>query len=117
MGIPQIVSRAVIAGMLLATCVSSAEAEPVIRIAAKKFEFSPRVIDLKKGETVTLELTTLDRTHGFDAPDLGVKATIKPGAPTRVRVTPNKLGTFSFHCNVFCGDGHEDMTGQIVVHD
>ncbi len=108
---------AVILGMLLATSVSGAQAEPVIRIAAKKFEFSPRVIELKKGETVTLELTTLDRTHGFDAPDLGVKATIKPGAPTRVKVTPNKLGTFSFHCNVFCGDGHEEMIGQIVVHE
>jgi cytochrome c oxidase subunit 2 len=92
-----------------------ADAEPVVKIAAKRFTFSPSVIHLKKGETVILELTSLDRTHGFEAPDLGLTATIKPGAPTRIKVTPTKAGSFSFHCNVFCGDGHEDMNGTIVV--
>jgi cytochrome c oxidase subunit 2 len=24
-------------------------------------------------------------------------------------------GTFPFHCDVFCGEGHEEMTGEIVV--
>jgi cytochrome c oxidase subunit 2 len=94
---------------------AQADPEPVIKIAARKFTFSPSVIHLKKGETVILELTSSDRTHGFEAPDLGLDATIKPGAPIRIKVTPTKTGTFSFHCNVFCGDGHEDMNGTIVV--
>jgi len=92
-----------------------ADGEQVIKIVARKFTYAPNVIRLKKGETVILELTTSDRTHGFEAPDLGLNATIKPGAPTRIRVTPARAGTFSFHCNVFCGDGHEDMNGTIVV--
>jgi heme/copper-type cytochrome/quinol oxidase subunit 2 len=24
-------------------------------------------------------------------------------------------GTFVFHCDVFCGSGHEEMAGRIVV--
>jgi cytochrome c oxidase subunit 2 len=32
-----------------------------------------------------------------------------------VRIVPDKAGTFAFHCDVFCGDGHEGMTGEIVV--
>ena len=28
---------------------------------------------------------------------------------------PDKTGKFTFSCDVFCGDGHEEMTGTIVV--
>ncbi|HEY5285039.1 MAG TPA: cupredoxin domain-containing protein, partial [Polyangia bacterium] len=87
----------------------------VIKVTAKKFEFKPAVITVKKGELVELELTTSDRRHGFDAPELAIHAEIKPGAPTKVQFKPDKAGHFPFHCSVFCGDGHEEMTGEIVV--
>jgi heme/copper-type cytochrome/quinol oxidase subunit 2 len=29
--------------------------------------------------------------------------------------TPDKAGTFTFLCDVFCGDGHEGMSGRLVV--
>ena len=89
--------------------------ERVVHITAKRFEFAPATIELKLGEPVVLELSTLDRKHGFDSPELGVDAVIEPGKATQVRLVPDKAGTFSFHCSVFCGGGHEDMTGQIVV--
>jgi cytochrome c oxidase subunit 2 len=87
----------------------------VIKVTAKNFEFKPSVITVKKGELVELELTTSDRRHGFDAPGLDIHAEIKPGAPSRIQFTPGKAGHFPFHCSVFCGDGHEEMTGEIVV--
>jgi len=87
----------------------------VIKVTAKKFEFKPSVITVRKGEIVQLELTTSDRRHGFDAPDFNIHAEIKPGAPTRVQFKPDKAGHFPFRCSVFCGDGHEEMTGEIVV--
>jgi cytochrome c oxidase subunit 2 len=34
---------------------------------------------------------------------------------SRVRLVPDKVGTFPFVCDIFCGSGHEDMTGTIVV--
>jgi cytochrome c oxidase subunit II len=91
------------------------QAEPVIKITAKKFEFSPDVIRLKKGVPVILEFTSLDRLHGFNCPDLKVRTDIVPGKISRVRVVPDKTGTFPFHCDIFCGEGHEDMTGTIIV--
>jgi cytochrome c oxidase subunit 2 len=33
----------------------------------------------------------------------------------KVRFVPDKTGTFRFFCDVFCGDGHEDMSGSIKV--
>jgi cytochrome c oxidase subunit 2 len=89
--------------------------ELVVRITAKRFEYSPAEVHLKRGVPVVLELVSLDRTHGFDAPDLGLRSDIKPGEPTRLRFVPEKTGRFGFHCDVFCGSGHEDMTGEIVV--
>ena len=94
---------------------AAAPAARIIKVTAKKFEFKPSVITVKKGELVELELTTSDRRHGFDAPGLNIHAEIKPGAPTKVQFKPDKVGHFPFHCSVFCGDGHEEMTGEIVV--
>src|SRR5262249_12599076 len=93
----------------------AAVAEQVIKVTAKRFEFSPSVITVKLNTPVVLEFTTLDRSHGFAVPDLKLEAEIKPGETTRVRFVPGKVGTFVFHCNLFCGNGHEDMAGQIVV--
>jgi len=36
---------------------------------------------------------------------------------TRVRIVPDRTGRFEFRCDVFCGSGHEDMAGEIVVVD
>jgi cytochrome c oxidase subunit 2 len=90
-------------------------AERVVRVEAKRFAFSPARIELKKGEPVVLELVSLDRTHGFNVPELGLRYDIKPGSPTRIPFKPMQAGTFAFHCDVFCGSGHEGMEGEIVV--
>ena len=86
-----------------------------IRISAKKFEFHPNKVALKRGQPVTLVLTSEDRIHGFKVPDLGLRAEIVPGQETRVALTPEKDGSFTFFCDVFCGDGHEEMDGTLIV--
>jgi len=91
--------------------------EPVIKIVAKKFEYTPNVIKLKKGVPVVLEFTTLDVLMGFKVPDLGIRADIIPGKVSRIRVVPDKAGTFPFVCDIFCGSGHEDMTGTLIVSE
>ena len=93
----------------------SHSAERVIPVRAYKFSYDPDEIVLKVNEPATLELTSSDVVMGFNAPDFGVRATIIPGQTARVRLVPNKPGTFVCHCDVFCGDGHEDMDGTIRV--
>ena len=92
--------------------------EKTIKITAKKFEYSPNEIRIKKGVPVVLEFTSLDRVHGFFVADLGaIRATIEPGKITRVRIVAPKAGTYEFHCDIFCGDGHDGMTGTIIVEE
>ena len=91
-------------------------AEPeVIKITAKRFEYNPKEITLKKGVPVILEFTSLDRLHGFKCSGLGIRTDIKPGQAARVPVTPQKVGDFEFHCDNFCGSGHGNMAGMIHV--
>jgi len=89
--------------------------EQHVSMLAMKFDYLPDQITVKKGKPVVLELSTLDRLHGFDAPTLGLHTEIQPGAPTVVRFTPEAAGSFGIHCDVFCGDGHEGMAGHIIV--
>jgi cytochrome c oxidase subunit 2 len=86
-----------------------------IGILAQKFEFMPDEIKLKRGETVTLVVTALDRIHGFKIPQLGIRADVIPGQDARITITPDKVGEIGFLCDVFCGDGHEDMNGTLIV--
>jgi cytochrome c oxidase subunit 2 len=100
---------------VLTSAVGAAGKEEVIKITAKRFEYSPSEITIKKGIPVILEFTSLDVKHGFNCPSLGVRTDIDPQKVTRLRIVPEKAGTFSFHCDNFCGSGHEDMTGKIII--
>jgi cytochrome c oxidase subunit 2 len=89
----------------------------IIKIVAQRFSFSPNEIILKKGEEVQLEITSLDFVHGFNVPELNVRADLPPGQVTVIKLKPLKSGTFDFVCDNFCGAGHEDMGGRITVKD
>jgi cytochrome c oxidase subunit 2 len=100
---------------MLAVSQSMSGGERVIEISAERYEYSPAKVTLKKGEAVILELTSVDRLHGFHIKELGVRADVLPGQPVRVRIVPDKVGTFPFTCDLFCGSGHGDMSGMITV--
>lgn len=87
----------------------------LVKISAKKFEFSPKQVTVKKGVPCIIQLTSEDRTHGFSSPALNLRADIAPGKPTEIKFTPQKTGDYNFFCDVFCGSGHEDMEGKITV--
>jgi cytochrome c oxidase subunit 2 len=95
--------------------VRAAEEPRVIAVTAKRFEFNPSEITLKVGETVKLELTTEDVTHGFFAKPLGIDEVIVPGKTTEVVVTPRAAGRYTTICDHFCGAGHGGMKMTIVV--
>jgi cytochrome c oxidase subunit II len=103
------------AGMGSAAYVAGQPAEQVIKILAKRFEFVPHEITVKKGIPVLLEFTTADVMMGFNAPDLKVRADILPDKVAQVRFVPQQTGTFVYLCDVFCGKGHEEMSGTITV--
>ncbi len=113
------------AGIMAGVCImliagafaDPAETEQVVQVTAKMFEYSPKDITVKMGVPVVLEFTSLDRLHGFSCPGLGIRSDIPPQKVTRLRFVPQITGTFPFHCDNFCGSGHEGMTGTIIVKE
>jgi cytochrome c oxidase subunit 2 len=112
------VSSAIAIALVAAAALRAAAPEPrVVRIVAKRFTYTPSEVTLKKGESVVLELVSEDRVHGFKLPAFKIRTDVRPNEVTRVPLTPDKTGTFTFACDVFCGDGHDDMAGTLVVKD
>lgn len=105
------------AGLASFLAPAPATEEVVIRMTAKKFEYSQSTLVVKKGVPLVLEITALDRVHGFNLPDFGVRTDVLPGQVRRIRLIPGKSGEFVFFCDVFCGDGHEQMSGVLTVKD
>ncbi len=87
----------------------------VITIAAKRFAFSPSEVRLKKGEPVTIRISSADVTHGMYMKALGIDAEIEPGKTTEVTFTPGVTGRFTAICDHFCGAGHGSMHMDFVV--
>ncbi len=112
---------------------SQAAQVQVIEMTARKYEYNPSPLRVKRGAKVQLRITALDRTHGFKinlSPDgsdtksgLGLIFSsnnddcfkLEKGAPTVVEFVARTPGTYSFHCCNRCGIGHGGMKGQIVV--
>ena len=93
----------------------SAESTKIINMIARRWSFNPDVIRVKQGEKVMLDIKSIDVTHGFSLPDFGVNAELKSGQSTKVEFTASKIGKFQFRCNVFCGAGHSQMAGSLIV--
>lgn len=90
---------------------------PQIPMTAKKYEFNPSVITVKKGDHVKLLITALDRDHGFKLEAFKINQKLKKGAPATIEFVADKAGTFPFQCSDFCWLGHGRMKGKLVVEE
>lgn len=93
------------------------EAPRTVDITAKRFEFVPSTITLKRGETVTLRVTSEDVIHGLFLRDLKLDTDIEPGKTQELTVTPQRAGKFTAICHHFCGAQHGNMKLTVVVED
>jgi len=104
----------------------------IVDVTAKKYEFAPSPIRVPLRTAIQLNITSLDKTHGFKMnlyPDgLAAKGQpgllfashadcfqIEPSTATLVQFVARTPGTYSFHCCNRCGLGHAGMKGQLVV--
>jgi len=117
----------------------AAQEVQVIEMTAKKYEYSPSPLRVKRGAKVQLRITALDRTHGFKinlSPDGSDKKSdlglifsshnddcfmLEKGVPTAVEFVARTPGNYSFHCCNRCGIGHGGNEGpdgrRTVVSD
>lgn len=88
--------------------------ERTIHMGVRQYVWEPATITAKKGELVRLIIHNADVKHGLVIPDLGVNQDVPPDGAV-VEFVASKIGTFEFFCSVWCGEGHMEMRGKIVI--
>ena len=88
----------------------------VVEIVAKRFTFVPSRIEVTEGETVRLVVRSADGMHGVQIKKFRVSEEIPRGSePVSIEFTADAVGEFDIACSAFCGKGHEEMRGKLVV--
>ena len=107
-----------------------------ISLEAAKYGYSPPRIIVNQGDTVVIEPTSLDVTHGFALDGYPVEFIIKQQGIAyekftwqdekgkrhtdwdkvdSIRFTAERAGKFTFRCTRVCGNLHPFMTGELIV--
>lgn len=69
------------------------------------------------GHPTKLVITSKDVLHSFFVPAFRVKMDAVPGRYTTLWFEPTEPGTYQIFCTEYCGTGHSDMLGKVIVHD
>ncbi len=72
-------------------------------------------LHLPVGKPVKVLLRSVDVVHDFYVPEFRAKMDLVPGMVTRFWFTPTRTGSFEILCAGFCGVGHPQMRGKVVV--
>jgi cytochrome c oxidase subunit 2 len=96
---------------------SLAQGEPrTIDVVAKRFAFEPARIEVTEGERVRLVVKSGDGVHGIEIKKFKINKKVpRGGDPVTIEFVAAAPGEFPVLCSEYCGDGHEDMKGMLVV--
>ena len=94
-----------------------AAGEPrTIEVIARRYTFEPATIEAVAGERLRILVKSGDGLHGFEIKKFKVSKEIPRGSePVVIEFTASEAGKFPILCSAFCGDGHGDMKGMLVV--
>lgn len=88
----------------------------VIEVVAKRYAFEPARIEVTEGEAVRLAVRSADGVHGFGIKKFKLSEEIpRGGRPVTIEFTATASGEFAIVCSEYCGKGHEDMKGTLIV--
>jgi Heme/copper-type cytochrome/quinol oxidases, subunit 2 len=96
---------------------TAAPARAEFRVTMSKFKFAPRRLTVQKGQPVKITVTSADVDHGFGIRELKIKERVDAKQTKVINFKPEQTGRFRIYCSVYCGDGHDDMAGELVVTD
>jgi cytochrome c oxidase subunit 2 len=93
---------------------ASARAE-AIQLVVSSEGFRPKVLNVRKGDAVRLQISSDDGEHCFALDAWRVEKRVRPGKVTVVDLVVEKAGTFPFYCCLESGAAAEREHGRLVV--
>ena len=89
--------------------------EAYVLAQASPWKYYPAEIRVPLGATVTFYVTSVDVQHGFRVQDTNVNMMVLPGQVSKLTHTFDKAGEFPYVCSEYCGVGHQNMFGKVIV--
>ena len=88
----------------------------MFEVVAKRFAFEPATITVTEGDRVRLIVTSGDGVHGLEIKKFRVKKDVpRGGEKVTIDFVASAPGKFEIICSEYCGEGHEEMKGALVV--
>ncbi len=91
----------------------------IAKVVAVRSSFTPQVIEVNQGDTVTVAVTNIEQTtdelHGFGLLDYNFNIVVDPGETKAFTFTANKPGVFPYYCTNFCSALRQEMQGYLIV--
>jgi heme/copper-type cytochrome/quinol oxidase subunit 2 len=84
-------------------------------VAARRYAFEPRRIDVEQDDLVQIELRTLDIAHSLTIDGYRIAKRVSPDAPVNFEFRASQAGTFPFYCNIKTDEGCGQMRGELIV--
>jgi cytochrome c oxidase subunit 2 len=84
-------------------------------VVAQQFIFRPNPIRVPADSRVTFYITSPDVIHGFEVVGTNVNTMVIPGQVATITVEFDEPAEYGVLCNEYCGSGHHDMEGKLIV--
>jgi cytochrome c oxidase subunit 2 len=85
------------------------------QLTAQSYEFLPDTIRVNQGDKVILNITAIDKEHGFGIKKMNISQSLPKGKTVTIEFVAEKKGEFKINCTKFCGFGHFGMEAKLIV--
>ncbi len=101
---------------MISTSPSAKTVEVSIRIPQNSWRWDPKEIIIPANTAARLRIYNEDiYEHGIFIKALNIKQTIVPQAETVINIPATPAGEYPFRCSVWCGEGHAEQNGVLIV--
>ncbi len=104
-----------LAGLPLMLAQPEEPVDRVITIKAGQFSYDPSIVEVNKGDRVTIRVISTDVHHGLYIDGYELETNARPGEDGSITFTADETGKFVMRCSVTCGSFHPYMIGYLKV--
>jgi len=87
----------------------------VIRMTVRRYAFEPDFIVVYEGETVQLEVVSLDMLHGLQIKTFDIEKTLPRGERRTITFLADRPGRYEFRSHIYCGPEQHLLRGELII--
>jgi len=86
-----------------------------IKMTVRRYAFEPDFIVVYEGETVELDVTSMDMLHGLQIKSYNIERALPRGERRTITFVADRPGRHEFRSQIYCGPEQHLMAGELIV--